>query len=125
MLVLVPMLLLSSNVSAQTQEELQAQLLAKAAEMRTICKQLTGDVPGSKCYILTEFVEKEVIVEVPGECLDPLEASRLNVEQAVVNVVETQKAILSMRQWFDNLSTRELEQVKQSLDQLLLDNPQL
>ena len=106
------------TAGAQTQEELQAQLFAKAAEMREICKLLTGGEPGSRCYILTEFTDKECPAPT-----DALAGTRLNVEQAVVNVAATQEAILSMRTWFNNLSTTELEQAKQALSQVLVDNP--
>lgn len=106
------------GVRGQTDAELQAQLLAKAAEMRDICRQLTDGAPGSRCYILTEFTDKEC-----PAAPDALAESRLNVEQAVANVTETQEAILSMRTWFNNLSTTQLEQARQALDQVLQDNP--
>lgn len=113
----------SLGVRGQTQAELVEQLKAKAVEMRAICKQLTNDAPGSKCYILTEYVDKEVVVEVPAECPDPLAATRQSLQQGVTNLADTQQAILDMRSWLDNLSKTQLEQARQALDQALQDNP--
>lgn len=112
----VAMLCIPIGVRAQTQEELQAEFLAHAEAMGVICDQFTGQP--IRCFVVTKTVESE-----PTVCPDPLQASRLTIQQASTNVAETQKAISDMRQWFNNLSTTQLEQAKQALDQVLTDNP--
>ena len=75
-------MLAMTSTSAQTftDVELQEQLLTKAAEMRDICRQLTDGAPGTRCYILTEFVD------VPKVCPDPLALTRMELETAVISL---------------------------------------
>ena len=112
------MLLLSSNVSAQTQEELEAAFLAHAAEMRLLCSQMQP--PVAKCFVVTEFVDveviKEVIVEVPGECPDPLAATRVQLETASQNLGQ---AII----WLNDIANDETQKAKDALDAVLGEYP--